>query len=57
MTPTALALLAAAARRADPDTIHPRTVEEIAALREERIAAMSGPDAESRLPQFRRPWK
>ena len=57
MTPAAAALVAAAARRADPDTIHPRTVEEIAALREERIAAMSGPDAESRLPQFRRPWK
>ena len=36
----------------DPDTLHPRTVAEIAALREARIAAWRNHHSESRLPQF-----
>jgi hypothetical protein len=36
----------------NPDTLNPRTVAEIAALREARIAAWSNHHSESRLPQF-----
>jgi hypothetical protein len=36
----------------NPDTLNPRTVAEIAALREARIAAWSNDHSESRLPQF-----